>query len=94
MEHTDSHYAKGMELIYQRLVDSLKKLGFRADCIGGPAVSIRTCIMRSKSMRPTEAPDGTVLEDYQRGYNFKGRLLRAAMVKVAVAPGLDASKRT
>jgi len=27
-----------------------------------------------------------VLEEYQRGYNFKGQLLRAAMVKVAVAP--------
>jgi molecular chaperone GrpE (heat shock protein) len=25
------------------------------------------------------------LEEYQRGYNFKGRLLREAMVKVAVA---------
>ena len=33
-----------------------------------------------------EAPDHTVLDEYQRGYNFKGRLLRAAMVKVAVAP--------
>ena len=32
------------------------------------------------------APDHTVLEEYQRGYNFKGRLLRPAMVKVAVAP--------
>jgi molecular chaperone GrpE len=34
-----------------------------------------------------EAPDHTVLEEYQRGYNFKGRLLRPAMVKVAVEPG-------
>jgi molecular chaperone GrpE len=32
-----------------------------------------------------EAAD-TVLEEYQRGYNFKGRLLRPAMVKVAVRP--------
>jgi molecular chaperone GrpE len=31
-------------------------------------------------------PDQTVLEEYQSGYNFKGKLLRPAMVKVAVKP--------
>jgi len=34
-----------------------------------------------------EAPDHTVLDEYQRGYNFKNRLLRPAMVKVAVERG-------
>jgi molecular chaperone GrpE len=33
-----------------------------------------------------DAPADTVLEEFQRGYNFKGRMLRAAMVKVAVQP--------
>jgi molecular chaperone GrpE len=33
-----------------------------------------------------EAEDHTVLEEYQPGYNFRGRLLRPAMVKVAVKP--------
>ena len=33
-----------------------------------------------------EVDDQTVLEEYQRGYNFKGKLLRPAMVKVAVRP--------
>jgi molecular chaperone GrpE (heat shock protein) len=27
-----------------------------------------------------------VIDEHQRGYNFKGRLLRPAMVSVAVAP--------
>jgi molecular chaperone GrpE len=31
-----------------------------------------------------EHPDQTILEEYQRGYNFKGRLVRPAMLKVAV----------
>ncbi len=31
-----------------------------------------------------DAPDHTVVAEFQRGYNFKGRMLRAAMVKVAV----------
>jgi molecular chaperone GrpE len=33
-----------------------------------------------------DAPDNTILEEFQRGYNFKGKLLRPAMVKVAVKP--------
>jgi molecular chaperone GrpE len=33
-----------------------------------------------------EVADQTVLEEYQKGYNFKGKLLRPAMVKVAVKP--------
>ena len=28
--------------------------------------------------------DGTILGEFQRGYNFKGKLLRPSMVKVAV----------
>ena len=28
--------------------------------------------------------DHTILDEYQQGYNFRGRLLRPAMVKVAV----------
>jgi molecular chaperone GrpE len=33
-----------------------------------------------------DAEDNTVIEEFQRGYNFKNRLLRPAMVKVAVRP--------
>ena len=36
---------------------------------------------------PTEdAEDQTILGEFQRGYQFKGKLLRPAMVKVAVRP--------
>jgi molecular chaperone GrpE len=31
-----------------------------------------------------EVEDHTVLDEYQQGYNFRGRPLRPAMVKVAV----------
>jgi molecular chaperone GrpE len=34
-----------------------------------------------------DAPDHQVLEELQRGYKFKDRLLRPAMVKVAKNPG-------
>jgi molecular chaperone GrpE len=34
-------------------------------------------------LETTEAPDHQVVEELQRGYKFKDRLLRPAMVKVA-----------
>jgi molecular chaperone GrpE len=79
----DKEYAKGMELIHQRLVDQLKKLGLQPI----PAVGQRfdPHVHHAVEMVETdEAPDQTVLAEFQRGYNFKGRMLRAAMVKVAV----------
>jgi len=35
----------------------------------------------------SSAPDHQVIEELQRGYKFKDRLLRPAMVKVAKNPG-------
>jgi molecular chaperone GrpE len=84
-EHSDSGYTKGMELIYQRLFEALKKLGLE------PIVSVGQPFdphvhHAVEKMETDEVPPDTVLDEYQRGYNFKGRLLREAMVKVAVAP--------
>jgi molecular chaperone GrpE len=82
---TDKEYANGMELIYQRLFETLKKLGLE------PIVSVGQPfdphVHHAIDMVETrDAPDHTVLDEFQRGYNFKGRLLRPAMVKVAVEP--------
>lgn len=84
-ETSDKEYQRGVELIYQRQVEALKKLGLEPiDSIGQPFDPyIHQAIDRVET---DEAEDHTVLEEYQRGYNFKGRLLRPAMVRVAVAP--------
>ena len=87
-ESSDQGYAKGMELIYQRLFDALKKLGLE------PIVSVGRPFdphvhHAVEKVETEEAPADTVLEEYQRGYNFKGRLLREAMVKVAVAKNAE-----
>jgi len=83
-ECADPGYGKGMELIYQRLFDALKKLGLE------PIVSVGRPFdphvhHAVEKMETDKTPADTVLDEYQRGYNFKGRLLREAMVKVAVA---------
>jgi molecular chaperone GrpE len=82
-ETADKAYARGMELIYQRLFDSLKKLGLEPITAKGHKFDPH--LHHAVDMVETdEVEDHTILDEYQPGYNFRGRLLRPAMVKVAV----------
>ena len=85
VETADRKYAKGVELIYQRLYEALKKLGLEPiETAGRPFdPNLHQAVERVES---EEAEDQTVLGEFQRGYNFKGKLLRPAMVRVAVKP--------
>jgi molecular chaperone GrpE len=82
--HTnDKVYARGMELIYQRLLDSLKKLGLEPITTKG--LKFDPHVHHAVDMVETrDVEEQTILDEYQPGYNFHGRLLRPAMVKVAV----------
>ncbi len=84
-ESSDKEFLRGMGLIYQRLFEALKKLGLEpVESVGRPFdPQIHHAVDRKES---EDVPDDTVLEEYQRAYNFKGRLLRPAMVVVAVSP--------
>lgn len=85
VESADKEYARGMELIYQRLYEALKKLGLEP--LSSEGTLFNPHIHHAVEMVDTkEHPDQTILEEYQRGYKFKGRLLRPAMLKVAVNP--------
>ena len=85
VETADRDYAKGVELIYQRLYDSLKRVGLEPIETEGRQFdpNVHQAVER---VHTEEAQDQTVLGEFQRGYNFKGKLLRPAMVKVAVQP--------
>src|ERR1700682_2284519 len=82
-ENADSEYARGMELIYQRLADALKKLGLEPISAKGQKFDPHVHHAVDK-VETDDAEEDTILDEYQRGYNFRGRLLRPAMVKVAV----------
>jgi molecular chaperone GrpE len=85
-ESSDAGYRKGIELIYQRLVDTLKKIGLEPIEVPPGTLfdpNLHQAVVRAET---EDAGDNTVLEEFQRGYNFKGKLLRPAMVKVAVKP--------
>jgi molecular chaperone GrpE len=85
LEGPAAEYARGVEFIYQRLFDTLKKLGLEPlDSTGRPFdPNIHHAV---ETVADPSADDHTVIEEFQRGYNFKGKLLRPAMVKVAVKP--------
>src|SRR6266550_7807919 len=72
----------GLELIYRQFQDALQKLGVQPiESVGKP---FDPRVHEAIEMVDTnEAEDHHVLDELQRGYNFKGRLLRPAMVRVA-----------
>ena len=85
VETADRNYARGVELIYQRMAESLKKMGLEP--IETQGKTFDPNLHQAVERVPTEeAEDQTILGEFQRGYNFKGKLLRPAMVRVAVRP--------
>jgi molecular chaperone GrpE len=85
VETADREYAKGIELIYQRMYDSLKKTGLEPIDTEGKTFdpNLHQAIERVET---ADAEDQAILGEFQRGYQFKGKLLRPAMVRVAVRP--------
>jgi molecular chaperone GrpE len=79
-------FRSGVELIYKQLQDALAKLGVRAIAAKGQPFDPH-CHEAIEMVETSEAADHEVLEELQRGYKFKDRLLRPALVKVARNPG-------
>jgi molecular chaperone GrpE len=77
-----SEFHSGVELIYKQLQDALNKLDLRAIQAKGEMFDPRLH-QAIEMVDTTQAPDHQVLEEFQRGYKLKDRLLRPAMVKVA-----------
>lgn len=75
---------KSYQGIYKQLVDCFKQIGVAPMRSEGKAFDpmLHEAVMRE----PTdEHPDGTVMEELQRGYVLGDRVIRHAMVKVSVA---------
>lgn len=77
-----SEFRGGVELIYKQLQDALAKLGLRP--IPAKGEPFDPYLHQAIEMVETsDAADHQVLEELQRGYKLKDRLLRPSMVKVA-----------
>jgi molecular chaperone GrpE len=78
----DGDLRSGIELIYKQLQDTLVKLGLRPIPARGEPFDPH--LHEAIEMVDTdEVEDHHVLEELQRGYKLKDRLLRPAMVRVA-----------
>ena len=79
-------FRAGVELIYKQFRDVLTKLGVQPIDAKGQQFDPR--FHEAVEMVDTpDVADHEVLEEWQRGYKYKDRLLRPAMVKVARNPG-------
>jgi len=77
-----AEFRAGVELIYKQLQAALSRLFVNAIVSKGEPFDPRYH-EAIEMVETTDAPDHHVVEELQRGYKFKDRLLRPAMVKVA-----------
>jgi molecular chaperone GrpE len=77
-----SEFRGGVELIYKQLQDALVKLGLRPIPAKGEPFDphLHEAI---EMVETSDAPDHQIVDELQRGYKLKDRLLRPAMVRVA-----------
>ncbi len=78
-------FGQGVELVYQQFLDTLTQAGLKPfESVGQPFDPFyHHAVERVETI---EHPDHQVLEEMQRGYLFKDKVLRPALVKVAVHP--------
>jgi molecular chaperone GrpE len=88
-EHSDEQsspeYQKGVELIYRQLRDLMEKKGLRPMHSEGKPFDPNIHEAISREQRE-DLPENTVLEELQKGYFFRDKLLRPALVKVSYKP--------
>ena len=84
-EHkTDCSVTEGFRMVYNQLLDVLKKFNVTAISTTGEAFDPH----RHESLlhMPSDKPAGTVIEQIRRGYMLGEKLLRAAQVIVSSGP--------
>jgi molecular chaperone GrpE len=83
LEGENAAFRAGVELIHRQLAEALKKEGLRpVDALGRPFdPAIHEAVATAKA---TGIPENTVIDEIQRGYFLRERLLRPALVRVSV----------
>ena len=83
VEQTDGEaFQKGVEMIFTQLREVLDKHGLQSIEAEGQTFDpkFHQAVMR---VEDSDAPDGTITQVLQKGYQAKGRVIRPAMVQVA-----------
>jgi molecular chaperone GrpE len=85
VESSAEDLRNGVDLIHKQLLDSLAKLSVTPIEAKGEVFNPQYH-EAIEMVQTDQVPDHQVVEELQRGYKFKDRLLRPAMVKVAQNP--------
>ena len=83
VEQTDGEaFQKGVEMIFTQLREVLDRHGLQSIEAEGQTFdpNFHQAVMR---VEDSDAPDGTITQVLQKGYQAKGRVIRPAMVQVA-----------
>jgi molecular chaperone GrpE len=81
-DSSSNDFRNGIELIYRQFQDALQKIGVQPIVAMGQPFDPRVH-EAVEMVDTTDVPDHHVLDELQRGYKYKDRLLRPAMVRVA-----------
>lgn len=85
-EESQAAVIEGVRLTHSMLLSALKKFGVTQIDAGKGASFDPACHHAMSQVECAELPANAVVDEFQKGYLLNGRLLRAAMVSVAIAP--------
>ena len=88
----DTEFREGLDLIYQRMFEVFTRAGLKLVETENTKFNPYFHHALDRETAENDEQDQTILEVYQRGYHFKDRLLRPAMVKVAVKETAEKTK--
>jgi molecular chaperone GrpE len=74
-------FSSGIQLIHRQLQDALNKIG--VEPIATEGEQFNPAWHEAVEAEESDLQENRVLDELQRGYTFKGRLLRPAMVRVS-----------
>jgi len=90
LKHRDAgvpeQYTQGIELIYRQMLEVLGRAGLTAVETEGKTFDPHVH-QAVETVEDAKRRDHEIVEELQRGYKLKQRLLRPSIVKVAVHPG-------
>lgn len=79
--HEQSDFAKGIELIYSQLCGILEEQG--VEVINTEKATFDPYYHEALLKVESDLPEHSILEEFQKGYLFKGQVLRHAKVKIS-----------
>jgi len=81
-EGMDPNLVKGLQMVYDNMRELMKKYDVKPiESVGKPFDPNRHEALAH--LETKDAPDGHVVEEFQKGYTLAGRVVRTAKVKVA-----------